>query len=69
MKIILAIGRDEDVIEWKRSKSKLVKMARMGMTLYVRWVLLNVTVDGLLEGKMEIRKMSGAGFGPVITNM
>jgi hypothetical protein len=41
-------------------------MAGMGMTPYVRWVLLNVTIEGLLEGKMEIRKMSGQVLGKLL---
>ena len=58
-KIMLATGSDEDSIQRERSKSDLVKMAGMGMTPYFRWVLLNATVEGLLEGKTEVRKMSG----------
>jgi hypothetical protein len=56
---MLVTGRDEDRIERKRSESDLVKMAGMGMTPYVRWVLLNVTVEGLLEGETGVCKMSG----------
>jgi Family of unknown function (DUF6535) len=66
MKIMLATGRDEDSIQRKRSESDLVKMAGMGMTPYVRWVLLNVTIEGLLEGKMEVRKMSGQVLGKLL---
>jgi hypothetical protein len=58
-KIMLVTGRDEDRIERERSEIDLVKMAGMGMTPYVRWVLLNVTVEGLLEGKTGVRNMSG----------
>ena len=65
-KIMLATGSDEDSIQRERSESDLVKMAGMGMTPYVRWVLLNVTVEGLLEGKMEIRKMSGQVLGKLL---
>ena len=66
MKIMLATGSDEDSIRRKQSESDLVKMAGMGMTPYVRWVLLNVTVEALLEGKMEIRRMSEQVFGKLL---
>jgi hypothetical protein len=59
MKIMLATGQDEDSIQGERSENDRMEMAGMGMTPYVRWVLLNVTVEGLLEGKTEVRKMSG----------
>ena len=65
-KIMLATGSDEDSIQREWSESDLVKMTGMGMTPYVRWVLLNVTVDGLLEGKMEVRKMSGQVLGKLL---
>lgn len=66
MKILLAMGRDEDSIQGERSEHGWVKMAGMGMKLYVRWVLLNVTVGGLLEGKPEVRKMSGQVLGKLL---
>ena len=49
-KLMLAVGRDEDNIEREQLESDLMKMAGTGMTPYVQWVLLNVTVEGLLEG-------------------
>jgi hypothetical protein len=66
MKILLATGRDEDSIERERSKSKLLTMARMGMTPYVRQVLLNATVDGWLKGKTKIHRMSGRVLGKLL---
>ena len=65
-KIMLATGRDEDGIERERSKSKLLKMAEMGMTPYVRQVLLDATVDGWLEGKTEIHRISGHVLGKLL---
>jgi Family of unknown function (DUF6535) len=64
-KIMVATG-SEDSIQRERSESDLVKMAGMGMTPYVRWVLLNATVEGLLEGKTEVRKMSGQVLGKLL---
>jgi hypothetical protein len=58
MKIMLATGSDEDSSQRQRSESDLLRMAGMGMTPYVRWVLLNVTDEGFLEGKTEVREMS-----------
>ena len=65
-KIVLAIGSDDNSIQHEQSESDLVKMAGMGMTPYVKWVLLNVIVGGLLEGKMEMCKMSGRVLGKLL---
>lgn len=66
---MLATGHDEDSIELERSKSDLVKMVRIRMTPYIRSVLPNAAVEGLLQGKTAVRKMSGQVWGKLLQSV
>jgi len=63
---LLATECDEVAFQRERSESDLVKMGGAQLTLYVRWALLNATVEGLLLGKTEVRKISGKILGRLL---